>query len=111
MKDFDVIFSSKENFDICKIILYDKQLPYNLLISLLECEKFFDFIEIFIKKYEQNNFCNYSEIFFDFVLNLVEIQNYKNNMHFLPKVIPILISEKNYEKKTSIKFISLSIFK
>ena len=99
LKDFDIIFSSKENFDVCKIILYDKGLPYNLLISLLENEKFFDLIEIFIKKYEQNNFCNFPEIFFDFLLNLVEIQNYKNNMYFLPKVIPIIISEKNYERK------------
>ena len=73
LKDFDAIFSSKENFDICKIILYDKQLPYNLLISLLENEKFFDLIEIFIKIYEQNNFCSFPEIFFDFILNLVEM--------------------------------------
>ena len=99
LKDFDAIFSSKENFDIRKIILYDKQLPYNLLISLLENAKFYDLVEIFIEKYKQNNFCDYPEIFFDFLLNLIEIQNYKNNMYFLPKIIPIIISGKNFEKK------------
>lgn len=33
LKDFDIIFSNKENIDICKIILYDKQLPFNFLTS------------------------------------------------------------------------------
>ena len=58
LKDFDIIFSNKENFDICKIILYDKQIPFNFLTSLIENENF-DLIDIFIQKYSQNKFCNH----------------------------------------------------
>ena len=99
LKDFDIIFLSKENFDICKIILYDKQLPFNLLNAFLENEKFFDVIDIFIQKYIENKFCNYPELFFDFLLYILGFQNYKNIEHFLSKIINIIISEKNFEKK------------
>ena len=99
LKDFDIIFSSEKIFDMCKIILYDKQLPFNLLTAFLENEKFFDVVDIFIQKYTENKFCNYPELFLDFLLNILNFQNYKNIEHFLSKIINIIISEKNFEKK------------
>ena len=99
LKDFDIIFSSKENFDLCKIILYDKQVPFNLLTSFLENEKFLDIIDIFIQKYTENKFCNYPDLFFDFLLYIINFENYKNIEHFLPAIINIIIDENNYEKK------------
>ena len=103
LKDFDIIFSNKDNFDICKIILYEEQVKFNFLTSLTENEKFFDLIDIFIQKYSQNKFCNYPELIFDFTINLVNFQNHKNIMYFLPKLIPILIGETYFEKNIGIK--------
>jgi len=97
LNDFDIIFKDEKSFESCKVILYEKQLPYNLLISLLD--KNYDLIHVFIEKYTKNKFCNYPEIFFDFLFHILNFENYKNVMDLLPKIIPIIIKEKDYDKK------------
>ena len=99
LKDFDIIFSSQKNFDICKVILYDKQIRLNILTLLLENENFTDLVDVFIQKYIENKFCNYPELFFDFLMHILNFEKYKNIEHFLPKIIDIIILEKNYETK------------
>lgn len=89
IKDFNIIFNSEENFNICKSILYDKELPYNLLNSFLE--KHIDLIDIFIQKYNENKFCYFPELFNDFMLHILNLENYKNITHFLSKIFEILI--------------------
>ena len=54
-------------------------------------------IPFFIQKYSQNKFCNYPELICDFTINLLNYENYKNIMYFMPKLIPILIDEKYFE--------------
>jgi len=97
LNDFEIIFKNEKNFESCKVILYEKQLPYNLLISLLE--KNYDLIHVFIEKYTKNKFCSYPELFFDFLFHVLNFEIYKNVMDLLPKIIPIIIKEKDFEKK------------
>ena len=98
LKDFDIIFSNEENFNLCKIILFDKQLNLNLLISFMELGKY-DLTDIFIKKYTENKFCHYPELFLNFMLNLLNFENYKINMDWLHKIFPIILKENITENK------------
>ena len=97
LKDFEIIFSNEENFNICKIILLDTQLNLNLLVTLLELGKC-DLIDIFIKKYTENKFCHFPELFFNFMFNLLNF-DYKINMDWLQKIFPILLKENIIENK------------
>ena len=98
LKDFDIIFSNEENFNLCKIILFDKQLNLNLLISFMELGKY-DLTDIFIQKYTENKFCHYPELFLNFMFNLLTFENYKINMDWLHKIFPIILKENISENK------------
>ena len=97
LKDLDIIFSNEKTFNICKIILFDKQLPFNLLNSFLE--NHFDLIDVFIEKYSKNNFCHFPELFFDFLFHILNFETYQNNIYFYKTIFPIILKEKDFFEK------------